>query len=713
MDGDRIQVQMPDGTVIDAPAGVTKAQIAAKYQAAGKSVDIGHWYDPLVDQAKLIGTAAYKGLASLPAMAADALNADPQIRMAQAAAGQKPANVADMPLTTALGKSGYQPKTTAEKLESAAISGATGSLLGPAGGLMAPVRTAVVGGTAGLGSELAATAFGDNPWVRLAGGAVGGAGAGVAAAVKGGNTAKLAQEAVRDVKPQDLKAAQANMILARQQGVPVNASQAMPVPSNIDTLVDTLANSRYGTKITSQLRNQPDQVAMGMEDQLLNLPGQVRAPQVVANNAQDVATRVINGAKSQRQSAWESTFNKGVDDLKLARAGEPVPVSKASSLVDSEGNPIVTTTIKDGSELASELPQSAVKSAYDKLGALAAERPNTGLGDALSDLQSRLKSGDGFITDANKLNDILKDATAKLKSPTLATQGIDAGASKYMGSVISSLRDDWGAQFAPYRDANAVYQQLTDDVVNPLKKSVIGDLAGRRGALPDVEAVKSKVASIFNRGTVPGAKSSDILTMEQRFRSLPQTADSVSGAEAFQDAAKTWMADKISNAARQEGGRIDQNIAGRLENVFLGNDTAARGFKDTLVGLARSQGLKDDALLPGMMNFMKTVSMAARRPGSVQGVSTSGARAIAGESVATASGATITNPVRNVMQRWSMRLQANAYREMDRLLTSPEGIDTLQKLAKVPPMSPAAQNLMATFLGTEAATNAGGDPPQQ
>jgi hypothetical protein len=38
---------------------------------------------------------------------------------------------------------------------------------------------------------------------------------------------------------------------------------------------------------------------------------------------------------------------------------------------------------------------------------------------------------------------------------------------------------------------------------------------------------------------------------------------------------------------------------------------------------------------------------------------------------------------------------------MDKLLTSPEGIDTLQKLAKQPAMSPAAVKTISTFLGMQ------------
>jgi hypothetical protein len=874
-----ITVTFSDGSTHvyqNAPDSITPEQVSARAsQDFGKqvaSLDGGRkakepgTLDTVIDGAKNIGTGLAKGFASLATLAGDAMADDPQVRMAVAASGGKAPQVGDVSRMVA--GMGYQPKTKTEKIVQSLAAGVGGGLSGP-GAALAPVKAGMIGLGAAAGSEVAGEATNHNPAATIIGGVLGGGVTGVAAHVRG-NAPALAREALRDTKPQDLAKAKQAMVEAQAAGVPINLSQAMPNPSNIDTIVNTLANSRYGSKVTKQLRDQPDQVAFGMENQLLNLPGDVRAPQIVANNAQEVATQVINNAKKGRSQAWQATFDKELGKLKnSANANLEAAVAKASTLADKYGKTVAGETalqgqintsaegvlkrrqaehasiveairkrndaamaqheaalakwkpethmepvpsgmgsdgaqqlfplpqfgqdaanrtaaiglrnevvpemangrgmiqLEDGTLAAQkfgqpqppqapklenyppapqleaptfpksapavrqeldaangavsdakravatvgELPQSALSAAYKRLTVEAEARPNTGLGEAILELRNKLIRGEneGYITSVEQLNNILKDTTNRLKAPDLATKGIDAGDAKKLGGLVQELREDWGAKFAPFREANAAYSQVTNEVVNPLKKSVVGEIAGRRGALPDADAVKTKLMGVFNAGTVPGAKSSEILTLEKQFRNIAETEASVAGPAAYQDAVKTWMASKISDASRVQGGRVDPNVAGRLEQTFLGSDTKAQGFKDMLVGLARSQSKPDATYVEGMQKFLKVVSQAARRPGTVQGVSEGGAAEIAGRTIANAGGSTTINPLRNLMLRWSERLQADAYKEMDRLLTSPEGVDMLQTLAKKPALSPAAQTAIATFLGSGAARV--DDPP--
>jgi len=695
------QVKMPDGTLVDMPDNPTPEQL----QRLRSLSEEPSFFESAVSRAKNLGTGLVKGFGSLATMAGDAMADDPQTRMAQAAANARQGTnvqprVGDVSAMVA--PMGYQPKNNRERIEQALASGVGGALFPGPGAILDPKKAALIGLSAAGGSELANAASGGNKAAAIAGGLAGGGVAGIAANLKG-NTKSLAREALYDVNPKDLDIAQESMRAAQQAGVPVNLSQAMPKPSNIDALVNTLANARQGKKIIKQLRDQPRQVEFGMENELQNLPGSVRAPQIVANNLQEAATGVIDSAKRTRGDAWKQEYNAGMERLKQQAGDALENVPKTSAIVDESGAPIRTSTTVPAAARVQALPESAVAEAHGKLKAMAAERPNTGLGTMLDDLADRLKAKDGFITDAEQLNGVMKDVTARLKSPDLATKGVDAGGAKFLANTINDLREGFGEKFAPFREANTKFAQLTDELVNPAKKSVVGDIAGRRGALPDVEAVKGRINSVLDAGTVPGAKSSEILTLEKAVRAIPQSTYQVGGRVAFQDAVKTWMATKISDASRVVEGRVDPEISGNLHKVFMGTDTKAQGFKDMLVGLARSQSLPDNALVPGMEKFLKVVSMASRRPGSVQGLNTSGAAEIAGKTAITTGGQTTVNPFRNLALRWSDSLQAGAYSEMDRLLTTPEGVDMLKKLAKQPTFSPAAEATIATFLGTNAA----------
>lgn len=797
------QVQMPDGTIVEMPDKVDPA-LAARLQAfrsqGAVKKDEPSWYDPIVDTAKNVGSGLVRGVMALPSMleeaTSSAMDANPEIQAKRArlrAEGHNPLSGEDKKrMNQEFDSKLYKPKTRGQQYVQSAAQGVGGALtMGPA-----TVPTAIAGATSGLGSEAAAQAFGEGPIQRVVGGLAGGLVGGLGTA-RWDNKARMAREVLNGVDESELAVAKQNMQLMQDQGVAGNLSQAMPRPSNIDTLVDTLANNRYGTRTQKQLRAQPSQVQMGLELEMAGLPGSVRTPQTVANNAQDVSTAVIDTAKQARGQAWKQAYDSGVGDLdaaarakaalasqvadamearlqqarQLEAAKTPqvtaiptgVGATKSGILLNDAGrgkaalNAVATADAKrataglvgpDGLPLrpaptagnlddfasdfenasaaaakakmqihqTRELPASEVKQSFEKLGKIAAERPNTGLGKMIAGLQRDLKTQDGYLTNAEQLNEVLKSHAAKLRSPDLATKGIDAGAAKYMNNLINDLREGWGEKFAPYKQANQVYAQQTAEIIDPLKKSVVGRMAGRKGEIPDVEATRSKLMGLFNQGTVPGSKSSDILKWEKSIRNVKagQAGASVDGPAAYQDSVKTWMADKISEAVQYKGGRINDDLADKLRHAFQGNETKSQGFRDMLVGMARSQGMKDDALYPGVERFMKVVGMAARRPHGVQGAHRAGLDEIAGASSLRGVGNfSMITPVRQPILRWVEYLKADAYKAMDELLTSPEGVDMLQKLAKQRPGSTASEKLVATFAATTAAAQQPGEsnPP--
>lgn len=742
------QVQMPDGTIVEMPDKVDPT-LAARLQAFQKQGPVakpkaeeGGFVDGLVSTAKNVGSGLVRGVMGLPNLLGEltdsAMDANPEIQAKRArlrAEGHKVLTGADKAqMNRDFDAKLYQPKSTGEKYVQAAAQGVGGALsTGPA------TLTGVAAGVgSGLGSEGAAQAFGEGPVQRIVGGLLGGIGTGMAAS-RMGNKAKMAQEALQGVTPEELAVAQENMRLMKSQGVAGNLSQAMPRPSNIDTLVDTLANNRYGVKVQSQLRAQPQQVQIGLETEMAKLPGDIRAPQDVANNVQDAATAVIDTAKQARRSAWKQTLDDGIASQRKALEGKASEAQGAAqaarqAFINADAPPLASPFSPERvaqrqlgqaakqaevagasatAELANlgNLSEDAVRASYRNLKSMAAERPNTDTAKMLSGLADDLIGKDGkILTNVEQLNDVLKQHTTKLKPVNMATLGVPAGDSKFLGNVINSLRQEWGEKFQPLRAANQVFARQTEEIVDPLKKSVVGRMAGRRGELPDVEATKSKVMGLFNQGTVPGSTSSDILRLEKALRGVKagEQGAQVAGSAAYQDSVKTWMADKISSAVQYKGGRLNDDLAEQLRHSFQGNETKAQGFRDMLVGMARSQGLKDDALYPGVERFMKVVGMAARRPRGVQGANSADLNNIAGSSALKGVGNfSMITPIRQPILRWVEYLKGDSYKAMDELLTSPEGIDMLQKLAKQRPGSTAAQKLVATF----AATNAAAHPP--
>lgn len=669
-------VKMPDGQLVEMPDNPTPEQQAALRSILAKGAAAPAVAAPkqessgLGETARVIGKSIYGGLTSLPRFvmqAGDWLEEKmptPDWTKVPIPA-YKELSAADQAVREAV-----EPKTKAGKVIGNIGEAAVGAVASP-GGMAAPIRSALIGASSGAGSEAAAAAFGDNAVTRTLGGVAGGLTGGLVTAAKT-NRGTLAREALSDARPEDLAVAVERMKTARGAGIPINLSQAMPRASNIDAYVDALANSKHGRNVTEQLRKQPQQIAFGVEEQMANLPGQIRMPQVLANNAQEAATAAIDAAKRARTNAWQKAYDDG-----LLQSGQLT------------------------------VPETAVAAAYQKLTDLANSVPNTSKSKMLTDLRERLVTPEGFITEPLQLNEILKDAAGRLKPVNLATSGLDAGAAKWVGKQISALRDDFGAAFEPIQKANAAYQAATP-AVDALKKSVVGRVAGRAGAQDALEAPQSRLFSVFDKGTVPGATSSEILTLEKAFRKAGQP-------EVYQDAAKSWLAGKVSTALKSADNRMPENIGERLRVAFGDPrqlDQTSKGFEDVLAGLARSQGVPEAPYVKGFKNFMEIVSDAARRPGSVRGVTPGEVKDMASEGVFKRLGqVSVMTPIRQPALKWASFLEADALSTMDKLLTTPEGVATLVKLGKQPPYSHAAVTTMATFLGTNAATQGGETNP--
>lgn len=677
-------LELPDGRVVkDIPEGTTKAEIAAKLgiSADGPST--------LGETAKVVGKSLYGGLTSLPRLVMEggdwlesAMPTPSWLKIP--IPGYESLAGADRAVRKVV-----EPETGTGKVLGNIGEAAVGAIASP-GGLAAPIKSAIIGGSAGVGSEASAKLFGDNALTRILGGLAGGLAGGLGTAAKT-NRETLAREALQDVRPQDLAVAVERMKAAQAAGIPINLSQAMPRGSNIDAYADALASSRYGRKTADMLRNQPQQVAFGVEEQMTGLPGQIRAPQVLANSAQEAADKSIRIGMDQAGKAWQKFAPKDA-----------------------------------------VIPEGVVANLDEMLGAMAKRYPNTAQADLLNDVRAALKTADSaptggspllnaegqlinpptagpkYLTDALQVKGAIDDVLQNFGARKLNTPGLSGKELRRAQEVRELFRDILELEVPQLTKANQAYEAVMSGVVDPAKKSVVGRVAGRTGSNAALEAPQARLFSVFEKGTVPGASSSEILTLEKAMRTAGQP-------EVFQDTAKSWLAGKVSKALESVDNRMPENIASRLRTAFGDPrqlDATSKGFEDVLAGLARSQGLKDEtAYIKGFRNFMEIVSDASRRPGTVRGVTPGEVREMASEGVFKRLGqVSVMTPIRQPALKWASFLESDALGTMDKLLTSPEGVATLVKLGKQPKQSQAALTAMATFLGTSAATTGGNTP---
>lgn len=686
------QINVPGMGVVNFPDGMTDDQISAAIransgQAAPEETNL------LKEGAKVVGSSLYGGTTAIPRLVmqgGDWLEQrfpSPDVLKFQIP-GYEEMSGADAAIRQAI-----KPDTGWGQSAANVGESAVGALVSP-GGFAAPLKSLAIGTGAGVGAEGAAKLFGDNALVRLLGGLAGGGATGLLSAAKTNRT-KLAQEALSDVKPQDLKLAVQRMQQAEAAGIPINLSQAMPRASNIDAYVNTLANSKHGKQITEMLRNQPQQIGLGVEDQMHNLPGSIRAPQVLANEAQEVASEAIKQKMQLATKEWMAAAPKGAT---IPEAG----MKYFDEMLDAMSQRYAKSTSEH--QIFREV-RNAIKKADN------VETGGSPILDAGGKQINPPTKGPQYYTDAIMVKGAIDDALHNFGARNLNTPGLQ-GKELRRAQEIRELFSKEGGLLEHYAPdlvkANRAYESVMKGQVAPMKKSVVGRLAGRAGAQDVLESPQTKLTSVFDKGTVPGAKSSEILTMEKAFREAGSP-------EVYQDAAKSWIATKVSNALKTQDNRMPDDIGARLRSIFgdpRQADTTSKGFEDILAGMARSQGLGKDeaAYVKGFKHFMEIVSDASRRPASVSGTTAGEVRNMASDGLFRRLGqVSVMTPIRQPALKWASFLESDALGKMDQLLTSPEGVATLVKLGKQPRFSHSAVATMATFLGTAANAEHGGD----
>ncbi len=627
--------------------------------------------------AKNVGTAAYKGAGSVVTGALDAFAGSNDITDAvRASSGLEPRQLdTSMPATRALEATGYQPQTQGEKYVNMGVRGASGALVGP-GSLVNAPRAAFTGAASGLGSEGAGQLPGIKGTVaegpaRVAGALAGGIGAATALAPMK-NAAQLAGEMLVGIPKAEIEAAKVAMRQSVAAGVPINLDQAMAKDSNITNIVSALVGRKEGQPVVDQLRKQPELVK-ALAERLMNiLPGKVKETAQVANDTQAAATEALKRARAMRTAATDPLFKQAGD----------VPV------------PLLDEMIEQAISGAKKNPDTNKGALFADVADLLkkAKARNTPPASGLVDAQGNPIQPLAQPVSMQELNAALRTKLTNAKNVNLSSSAGDREAIGGLQTLIGNFRDQMGRASPKFKEANDLYAQISANRVDPMKKSVIGRVAGVSGETADAEAV-NKVLPILAKGRNPKAETSEITQFAKATSKNPRV---------FQDAVKTHFSNAAATAEKQVAGGLSPDIASAMEKSLLGNANQRAGMKDALEAIAVVQGKPKDAIYPGFMAAMKIISAAAKRPGAM-GPNAEALNKIAGQSVAAAAGRTVgLAPGKPAANAWQNMLTADAYRALADNLTTAEGVAKLQALARVPIMSAKAQAIMDNLLAANA-----------
>lgn len=560
---------------------------------------------------------------------------------------------------------------------------------GPLGPETSVARAMLTAAGGGVGGQAAADFAGDNPVSRIAGALAGGGLVGATKALEG-NARSLAQKATADIQPIDLALGEQAQAESKAVGMPQTVAQALPNAPSLLKVQEALANSGHAPETTSILNRQPAIAQMKAKEAVAALPGQ-QTNELAANaQTQAAATDAVKAGYKQAGQAFKQA---------LGGAAPQLPDSLTSQFDSWLAN------------FSKQNPHSNVgKMAEDVREAIAnpeAQAPKASAGPQILNAQGQpmaqvaAQKASKFIPDALQLKQAVDDSLEGFGPRRLNTPSVGATESKALFQIRQQLNSLFAKGAPELNKANQAYEDVVQQTVNPMKESITGKVAGTAG-LREGQSPTNKVFQILDRGTTPGGYS-DILTLEKDLRAHDP--------QAFPSAVKTHLAEKVAQASKTVSGELKPSFLGSLYDSIYGTEKAQQGLRDQLVGVARSQGLPDNALYPGFTRLINAIGRASKRPEDVANLTRGQVEASAGQ-----------NPLSNVLRVVGFMpfkavahgvegyYRALAYKKLDEVMSSPKGIKLLQDLAKNDPMGKYGQSAIQTFL---TATESAQQEPQQ
>lgn len=499
-----------------------------------------------------------------------------------------------------------------------------------------------------------------------------------------------------------LKAAQDMQTRAASSGVKMDLAQALEAvgapATNLATLRNVLANSRHGTETQQVLRGQPRDLEMLADVTVAKLPGPQWGQGQAANAVQEAATGVMNQAKKARSGEVSALY---------AKAGQ-LPEGARQQLLDSIDNlmdkPGTTDAFnKAAQELRAKIAgtagtaeEAAVATALEKLAAAPRGKAKALAAQEVKAATEAARAVQAKPLMASDVDVAISDATGPFKgTPLSPVDPRSAGQVKNLAGTVNRQLQELSPEI---KAAEAKFAQLSQDVVDPLKQSVVGRLATPRGYRPDIEASSAKLDTIFSKGSDAQVAEAarDIPKMFNELRKVDP--------DAAPAAAKAFLRSRLDKAFGSLPGDVipgavtSPDAAKALRDSLFASRAQEQGMRDIAVGIARSYGLNEDQVVRGLNHFMQITKGMANRPDKVGGLNW-GDVAKAGGKSTLADVARVYGfmPFERVARKIEDATLAKTFQQFDRILTTPEGADLLLQLSRTPNMSDKAALALAQF----------------
>lgn len=562
----------------------------------------------------------------------------------------------------------------------------------------------------GAGSELSANLFGDNFLSRLVGGLAGGFGV-AATGARVRNTKDLSKQAIEGIDDATLQKAQEFQATQAAKNIQVDLAQALEavgVPEGtLASIRNFLANNPNGRNVQSVQRTQPGQLSMEADQFAARLPGNNKGQAQSANDLQEAATAAINAVKGERSSRVKSMYG-------AAGVLTPTQVKDLDQLAATFANQVGTTDdVKRAvavfqRKLRGETDEmlASVEEARKALSAATDPKSRMAAQTALSKAKGELDAAQNQPLRAGDVDTFIGEMAGPFKGTPLSPA--DPKAAGQMRGLAKAINERFQTYSPEIRAAEREFARLSETLVNPVKQSVVGQVAKPRGYQADVQAQMNQFDTIMARGTDVNAKVSDIRTLgEQLAKKDPN---------AFADALKSYVSRQIK-AAMEPGATAalasnNSDMAANIAKNLWGNELKAQGLRDAVSIAAKTQGQNPAEAVRGLNNFMQLVKAMESRAPSVGGMRPEDIAQTGGRNLlSTGLRAFGIAPLATPANRSFEFVLNSTLSQFDTILTSPEGAKLLAALGRESVMSKRIPFLLGQF-GAQAATNPVGVIPE-
>ena len=624
------EAQLADGTVLEFPDSTTDSVI----DAAVKKHIGGARSETKTSAGRVIGSTAARGVAGLVGLPGDMMN------LLGAGVGKLAGKVLGpeygAPVRTMLPVGSdsivrgmesvagplYQPKTMGGGVLDATAQGA---IMGAPAGLPGIAIGAVSGGA----SELAGRMTGNNPIARIGAGLATGTPLGLLMSAKR-SAGPVVADALQGVDDATLRQAQSLMDDAARMGTPLTGAEALAQikggATPLTGIQRVVEQSRGGGPIMSQFMAQrPAQNQQAASGILGRVAPEVADPTSIAPRIQGAATQTVNQA---RQAG-----NAAAAPLYAAAGAQRIPANTWNSLTQDPA-------IADALQKVKNIPT---------------------LG-----LQNEVEGSVKWLDAAKKYLD-----EAASPSPVSATALERTGAAG-AGRAATSLRESVDSVVPEYGKARGIVEQNMRNVVEPLKRQPIGQLA-ESGTFPQ----QRQILFPANPETLTPKLVTE--TVRQLTARDPQAA---------KDMTRQFLQSQFDEITQNLSAGPNQFGGAKFAASIAGNNKQAKNLQ------AAIQALPDgDEVWKGFRRFLDVMEAQGKR--QPMGSATEFNRQITQElsrggavgELATA-GASPSKALSLVSDWWQNVKYGQNTKELAEILTDPMSIERMKVLAMLGPDSP-------------------------